>query len=69
MRFSVFSPVPRMMLNDFASQTISVNMCVNFGSTDTFVSQHALDDTQIGTSFQQMSCKLMSEGVRTDFFF
>ena len=57
MRFSVFSPVPRMMLNDFASQTISVNMCVNFGGTDTFVSQHALDDTQIGTSFQQMSGK------------
>ena len=52
MRFSVFSPVPRMMLNDFASQTISVNMCVNFGGTDTFVSQHALNGSQIGTTLQ-----------------
>lgn len=66
---SVYFPVfdiARMMLDDFASQHIAVDVCVDFGCSNRFVSQHALDGTQVGSAFQQVGCKGMAEGVRAD---
>ena len=57
-----------MMLDDFTSEHIPINMCVNLGSSDTFVSQHALNGSQIGTSLQKVRREGMAEGVRTDIF-
>src|SRR5690606_21633344 len=45
-----------------------VQMSVNFGSGNAFVPKHHLDGTKVGSVFQQMCSKRMSESMRTDFF-
>lgn len=60
--------VARMMIYDFIAQTGSVDVCVDFGSGNLFVSQHALDGTQIGSSLKQMRGEGVTESVRTDGF-
>ena len=49
--FSVLN-VSWMMLNDLTSQHIPVNMGVDFSGCDRLVSQHTLNGTEVGTSFQ-----------------
>ena len=64
----LLSSVSWMMLDDFTSEHIPINMCVNLSSSDTFVSQHALNGSQIGTTLQKVCRKGVSEGMWADIF-
>ena len=64
--FSPGCPVSRVMLNDFAPQSVSVHVGVNFGCSDAFMAQHALDGTQVGSAFQQVGGEGMSECMWAD---
>ena len=55
-----------MMFDDFTTQSASVDMGINLGRTDTFMSQHALNGTEIGASFQQVGGERMAEGMGAD---
>lgn len=68
MNFSLFAVfyVPGMVLDDFTSQHVTVNMRVNFCCCDGLMSQHALYGAQVCAAFQQVGGKRMAEGVRTD---
>ena len=70
MNFSLFAVfyVPGMVLDDFTSQHVTVNMRVNFCCCDGLMSQHALYGAQVCAAFQQVGGKRMAEGVRTDIF-
>ena len=59
MLFPVFN-IAGMMLDNFTSESVPVDMCIDFSGGDGFMSQHALDGPQIGAAFQQMG----GEGVR-----
>ena len=67
MLFSIFY-IARMVLYDFTSQHVPVDVCINFRSGDGLVSQHTLDGPQIGSAFQQVGGEGVAEGVRTDSF-
>ena len=54
------------MLDDFTTQSASVDMGINLGRTDTFMSQHALNGAEIGASFQQVGGERMAESMWTD---
>ena len=58
-----------MMLQNFLAEHIAVDVGVDFGCFDAFMSQHGLDSTQVGSAFQQMSGELMAECVGADVFF
>ena len=45
-----------------------VNVCVYLGGGDGFVTEHSLDGTQIGTSFEQGGSKGVAECVGGNFF-
>ena len=64
--FSPGCPVSRVMFNDFAPQSVSVHVGVNFGCSDAFMAQHALDGTQVGSAFQQVGGEGMSECMWAD---
>ena len=70
MNFSLFAVfyVPGMVLDDFTSQHVTVNMRVNFCCCDGLMSQHALYGAQVCAAFQQVGGKRMAKGVRTDIF-
>ena len=57
-----------MVLHNLLAQSFSVDMCVDFGCGNAFMPKHGLYYTQIGTPFEQMGCKGMSEGMRADIF-
>jgi len=65
--FSVFF-VTWMVFNDFTTQSVAVDVCVNFSRSDAFMPQHALNGSEVGTPFQQMRGEGMSECVRADGF-
>ena len=65
MLFPVFN-IAGMMLDNFTSEHVPVDMRINFRGGDGFMSQHALNCPQIGAAFQQMGGKGMAERVRTD---
>ena len=44
-------------------------MGVDFGGPDAFVSQHALDGTEVSPSLQQVGGERMAERMGTDVFF
>lgn len=50
------------------AQKLPVDMGVDFGRADAFMSQHALDCPEVGSSLKQVGGEGMSEGVRTDSF-
>ena len=56
------------MLEDFLSEVALVDVHVNLGSADVFVSEHRLDGSQICPSFQELRGKTVPEGVRADAF-
>ena len=58
-----------MMLYYLFAQSDTVNMGVNFGGRNTFVSEHCLNDSKIGSSLQQMRRKGVSESMRTYILF
>ena len=45
-----------------------VNMCIDFGRTNTFVSQHRLNGAQIRSALEQMCSKGVTERMRADIF-
>lgn len=49
-------------------QVIRIQVSIDFGSSYRFMSQHILDGFEVGASFDQVSGKGMSEGVRADGF-
>ena len=55
-----------MVLDDFGPQTAAVDVGVDLGCGDALVAQHALNGSQIGAAFQQVSGKGVAEGVRAD---
>ena len=55
-----------VQFDDFTTQAASVYMGINLGRTDTFMSQHALNGTEIGTSLQQVGGERMAEGMGAD---
>ncbi len=68
MNFPLFAVlyITGMVFYDFTTQSVPVDVCVNFCCSDGFVAQHALYGAQVGASFKQVSGKGMAEGVRTD---
>ena len=52
------------MFQDFLTQMSGVDMGVDLGGGNGFVTKHRLDGTQIGTSFKQRGGKRMAKGVR-----
>ena len=65
MLFPVFN-IAGMMLDNFTSESVPVDMCIDFSGGDRFMSQHALDGPQIGAAFQQMGGEGVAERMRTD---
>ena len=57
-----------MMLEDGAVPGGGVDVGVDFGGEDAFVSQHFLDHAQVGAVFNEMRREGVAEGVRRDFF-
>ena len=57
-----------MVFQYFLPEKLPVDMCINLGSRYLLMSQHLLDGPQVGTAFQQMGRKRMSERMRTDIF-
>ena len=68
MLFPVFN-IAGMMLDNFTSESVPVDMCIDFSGGDGFMSQHALDGPQIGAAFQQMGGEGMAERMRAHVFF
>lgn len=57
-----------MMFDDFRTQHVSVDMCINLRGGDGLMSQHTLDSPQVGTAFKKMSRERVSECMWTDVF-
>ena len=57
-----------MMFQYFFSQMCPVYMHIDFCGGDVLMPQHHLYGTQVGSSFQQMCGKTMSESVWANFF-
>lgn len=55
-----------MVLYDFTAEHLAVYMGIDFRRGNALVAQHALDGSQVGTSFQQVGGKGVAEGVWTD---
>ena len=55
-----------MVLQDFASEVRLVDVHIYFGRADILVSEHGLDGSQVGASFQELRGKAVAEGVRAD---
>ena len=54
--FPVFD-VARMVLDDFLTQARTVNVGIDFGSGNAFMSEHGLDGAKVGSTFQQVGGK------------
>lgn len=61
--------VPWVVFDDFLPQQIAVDVGINLGGADAFVSQHTLDGTQVGTAFEQMGGERVAESMGADAFF
>ena len=54
---------------DFFSESSRVEVEVNFGSSDSFVSEHLLNCAEVSAAFEEVGCERMPEGVRGDSLF
>ena len=63
---NVLANVAWMMLQDLLPQVLAVDVHVDLGGTYLLVSEHLLDDAQVGPSLEQMGGETMSEGVWRD---
>lgn len=63
-----FTAIAGMMLKDFLSEGVRVDVRVNLGSTDIFVTEHRLNGAQVGSAFQKGRSKRVTERVRGDGF-
>lgn len=70
MKSSLFSElnVPGMVLNDFTAQHLAVDMRINFRGCNGLMTQHTLDGTEVGATFEQVRGEGMTEGMGTDIF-
>ena len=59
--------ISRKVLQNLISKKAAINVGIDFGCTDTFVSQHSLDGAQVGSALQQVGGKAVSEGVGRDY--
>lgn len=57
-----------MEVGDDLFEVVSIDMRVDFGGGDAFVSQHFLNCPKVGSSFYQMRCKRVPEGMRAYVF-
>ena len=48
-----FTAIAGMMLKDFLSEGVRIDVRVNLGSTDIFVTEHRLNGAQVGSAFQK----------------
>ena len=46
-----------VVLNDFASEHASVNVCVYFGCSDVLVTEHTLYDSQVCSALEKVCGK------------
>ena len=53
-----------MMLNNFLSETRAIDVRVDFCGGNTLVAEHRLYGAQVGTAFEQMGGKRVTESVR-----
>ena len=60
MLFPVFN-IAGMMLDNFTSESVPVDMCIDFSGGDGFMSQHILYRSQVCSSTHQMRSKRMTE--------
>lgn len=63
-----FSLVTRVMLNNFGTQAMSVDVGINFGSAYIFVPKHTLYDAKVGATFEQVGGEGVAEGMWADGF-
>ena len=70
MKSSFFSElnVPGMVLNDFTAQHLAVDMRINFRGCNGLMTQHTLDGTEVGATFEQVRGEGMTEGMGTYVF-
>ena len=62
------SIIPWVEGEDFFAEASAVNVNVNFGGGNAFVSEHLLNGSQVGSTFKQVCGKGVSQGVWTNFF-
>lgn len=53
---------------NFLSEHVTIDFCVDFGSGDLLMPEHHLDGSKVGSSLEKMCSKSVTEGVRTDLF-
>ena len=58
--------IPRMMPEDLIPQGFCINMGINFGRADIFMTEHRLYGPQIGSALQQGRGKRMAQRVGRD---
>ena len=58
--------VGRMELEDSLAQVLDIDVGINLGGGDVFVSEQLLDDTQVGTVLEKMRSERVSERVGRD---
>ena len=58
--------ISRKMLQNLIPKKAAINVGIDFGCTDAFVSQHGLNGAQIGSALQQVGGKAVSESVGRD---
>ena len=58
--------VAGVVLEDLVTQAAAVDVDIDLGGSDALVAQHLLDGTQVGSTFEQMGRKTVSQGVGTD---
>src|SRR4051812_28507646 len=59
---------PRMKLLVYVHQPLRVHVRVNLGRANVGVAQELLNHPEVGSAFQQMRCKRVTQHVRTDSF-
>lgn len=57
-----------MMFQYLFPQELAVDMRIDFGGGNLFMSQHLLDSKQVGSPFQQVGGEGMAERMRLTFF-
>lgn len=59
--------ISRKVLQNLIPKKAAINVGIDFGCTDAFVSQHGLNGAQVGSALQQVGGKAVPEGVGRDY--
>ena len=60
--------VTRVVLEDFLTQRGGIDVCIDFGGANVLVTQHRLDDTQVGAALEQGGGEGVTQRVRRNGF-